>query len=186
MFMTNLIIAVFSFLLVSCSTTATPSTDSMIPDVLPLKTINADIEHVSFGISSELKNRWRYPLKKLEITSFSSQWERALIETLKNSHRFKLGSKNKLYLTVSVLNMTPIASFMSTRYKVKAKYQITEIMTGSVIYSNDIETVGTVPPIQNIGVTDSTPSAEIAINENIKKFMDSMDAGNLHWSFENN
>ncbi len=186
MFRTNLMIAVFSLSLVSCSTTATPSADAMIPDVFPLKTINADIEHISFGISSELKDRWWYPLKKLEITSYSGQWERALIETIKNSHRFKRGSKNKLYLSVSVLNMTPIASFMSTRYKVKAKYQITEMMTGSVIYSNDIETVGTIPPIQNIGVTDSTPSAEIAINENIKKFMDSIDAGNLHWPFDNN
>ncbi len=173
-FMSSLMIAIFSLLLVSCSTTATPSVDAMIPDVLPLKMINADIEHVSFSISSELKDRWWYPLKKLEITSYSSQWERALIDTIKNSNRFNRDSKIKLNLSVTVLNMTPIVSFMSTRYKVNARYQITEINTGSVIYSNDIETVGIIPPIQNIGVTDSTPSAELAINENIKKFMDSL------------
>ncbi|WP_297462825.1 hypothetical protein [Ferrovum sp.] len=61
-FMSSLMIAIFSLLLVSCSTTATPSVDAMIPDVLPLKMINADIEHVSFSISSELKDRWWYPL----------------------------------------------------------------------------------------------------------------------------
>lgn len=186
MFITNLMIAVFSFLLVSCSTTATPSVDAMIPDILPLKTINADIEHISFGISSELKDRWWYPSKRLEITSYSSQWERALIETIKNSHRFKQGSKNKLYLSVTVLNMTSLPSFMSIRYKVKAKYQITEVMTGSVIYSNDIETVGFIPTIQSIGVTDSVPAAETAVNENIKEFMDSIDAENLHGSFDKN
>lgn len=184
-FVTNLMIAIFSLSLVSCSTTATPSVDAMIPDVLPLKMINADIEHISFSISSELKDRWWYPLKKLEITSYSSQWERALIDTIKNSNRFNRDSKIKLHLSVTVLNMTPIVSFMSTRYKVNARYQITEMKTGSVIYSNDIETVGTIPPIQNIGVTDSTPSAEIAVNENIKKFMDSIDSRMFQWSFDN-
>ena len=177
-------------LLTSCALydpAVTAPAEQMVPhDIRQHNKVKAELEFITYTISDKLEEPDRllyHSLDHTQITYLSEQWKLALIKTLKEANMFENNSKNKLSLTLTVLEASSLSTF-AVGADIKARYQITDMKTGVVVYSKDIRTHGSLDWLrfQRIGDdvnTDVLKVEELAINESIKEFMDSIDVDKL-------
>ncbi len=140
-----LTIVVIVPMLSSCGALGPAWTDpvnQMVPhDIGKYRKFNAELEFVTFNISDQLEEPEKryYKINRTEITYLSEQWKLALVKTLERADIFKSNSKNKLSLTVTVLEAST-HTFFGTKADIKARYQIKDLKTGAVVCSKDIRT----------------------------------------------
>jgi hypothetical protein len=144
----------------------------------------AELEFVTFNISDKLEEPKRYyhSINRNEITYLSEQWKLALIKTLDNANIFESDSKTKLSLTVTVSEAS--SPIFAAGADFKARYQITDMKTGVIVYSKDIRTNDRLPWLRfqkfgDDGTISLLEAEELVINENIKEFMNSIDVDKL-------
>jgi hypothetical protein len=177
-------------LLTSCALydpAVTAPVEQMVPhNIRQHNRVRAELEFITFNISDQLEEPDRllyHSLDHTQITYLSEQWKLALIKTLKEANMFESDSQNKLSLTLTVLEASSLSTF-SVGADIKARYQITDMKTGIVVYSKDIRTNDSLKWLrfQRIGDdvnTNVLKAEELVINENIKEFMDSIDVDKL-------
>ncbi len=183
-------------LLTSCALNdaeLTNPAEQMVPhNIRQHNIVRAELEFVTFTIPDQLEEPDRslyYSLDHTQISYLSEQWKLALIKAFKEANMFESNSKNKLSLTLTVLEASSLSIF-AVGADIKARYQIKDVETGIVVYSRDIRTNGRLKWLrfQRIGDdvnTDVLRAEELAINENIKEFMDSIDSSILQRSIDN-
>ena len=177
-------------LLTSCALydpAVTTPAEQMVPhNIRQHNKVRAELEFITFTISDQLEEPDRllyHSLDNTQITYLSEQWKLALIKTLKEASMFENDSQNKLSLTLTILEASSISTF-EVGADIKAKYQITDMKTGVVVYSKDIRTNDSLGwlRLQRIGDDSNTnvlKAEELVINESIKEFMDSIDVDKL-------
>jgi hypothetical protein len=144
------------------------------------KKVNAEIEFIDF--SENLRSRLGYKTLPQNLRGFYiEQWKNALVKTMRDSGVFETDSPNKFIISVSILEMDNPYFGTSPNFTVGALYQVKDIASGNIVCSNEIRTEGILPWSLFQGSSDiTTPKVlVIAVNKNIKEFMEFMDVNTL-------
>jgi hypothetical protein len=186
-------------LLTSCTVNpvVTAPVEQMVPrNILKHHKINAELEFIIFNIAPSalhlegLNKFFQFPGDTQTRIAYNSElWKLALIKTLTEVNVFENDSQDKLSLTVTVLKYSSILFGGRVDVDTEARYQITDLKSGAIVYSKNIRTH--VNPelrfsIKIDGETRALIAEEQAIRENIKAFVDSIDEDKLVVSQEIN
>lgn len=186
-----LLAVIFGSLLSSCAQdkAVTDPSNSMVPSSIKQvdKKLNAEIEYIDF--SENIRSEFGYRTLPKSLRGFYiEQWKKALVKVINDSKRFESDSPNKFALSVTILEMENPYFGTSPKFMVGALYQIKDILSGRIVYSNEIRTEGILPWSLFQGSSDVTiPKVlVIAVNRNIKEFMDFIDIDTLQLYIDQN
>ena len=107
-------------------------------------------------------------------------WQTALQEALNKMSIFKDDSPTKVNLSAKILALDIPGGGFSFTTKAIARYELINRANGDVIYTSDIESVGTVPAdYAFLGVTRARESVSRAVQNNITQFLQALETVNI-------
>lgn len=171
--MKNLII-LFSIVLVFSGcfippTTPTPQFDFSLPNVsVSSKKINAELKSLNVHFAKEYS-----PDKNFRV--IPNIWKIAMLDAIDSMAVFKDDSKNKLNISVKILDMDMPVFGGAMRTGVLAQYDLINRANGKVIYSEEVESEGIVEFSYSFsGYERSIESINRAIKNNIAIFLEDL------------
>lgn len=152
----------------------TPQFDFSLPNVsVSSKKINAELKSLNVHFAKEYS-----PDKNLRV--IPNIWKIAMLEAIDSMAVFKDDSKNKLNISVKILDMDMPLFGGSMRTGVLAQYDLINRANGNVIYSEEVESEGIVEFSYSFyGYDRSIESINRAIKNNIAIFLEDIKKLNI-------
>ncbi|MEO8595370.1 MAG: UDP-N-acetylglucosamine acyltransferase [Candidatus Solibacter sp.] len=156
-----------------------PPLNFSVPNVGPSKhKIDAELKALTVTLARPDEAKGEMPAG---IETITPMWKESLQEALDKMALFQDDASKKVSLAVKILaiNLQPIgASFTTT---VSARYELLDRATGAVIYTQQIDSAGTVPfDYAFIGAIRSRESINRAVQNNISKFLMAVQTVNVN------
>lgn len=173
-----LVILAAAALVSGCATQA-PTLDFVPRDVLPSgKKIDYELKSLTVSVAKEDER-----LGETQVglfgnqyeTSFRSSFKEALEEAIAKSAIFNDGSSRKLSLTAKVMKFQTPSIGLTFDTNMIVRYQLIDRASGKLMFTRDIESIGTVPvDYAFLGATRYTEARNRAARENIDQFINSL------------
>lgn len=170
--MKKLLAILFTLALAGCQTP--PPLNFSVPDVgVSSKKIDAEVKSITVTLARPDQAKGDMPMGLESITGF---WKESLQEALDRMTVFKDEAKNKVSIQVKVLAFNIPAGGASMTSSSIARYEIIDRATGSIVYTQDISSVGVVPfDHAFMGITRARESVNRAAQNNIKLFLQALE-----------
>lgn len=145
--------------------------------------IDAILQHITVTTAGSDEQISELPSSEV-LHEIIPKWEQSLSDSMRATGAFKMDSKDRVNLVVTILELKIHRIGFSKSTDVTARYEILNSTTGRTVYKNQFSSQGVVPaglsqPIQGFsirsGYNHSIESVNMAIRENIEKFLRSFD-----------
>jgi len=137
------------------------------------KKIDAEIKSITVSLARPDEQKGDIQLGMEEIPPL---WKSSLEESLNRMAIFNDNSDKKISLSVKILAIDVPSFGASVTTKAIARYELISRSNGSIIYTQDISSTGTVPMSYTIvGVVRGRESLNRAVQNNITQFLQALE-----------
>ncbi|MEW0006874.1 UDP-N-acetylglucosamine acyltransferase [Escherichia coli] len=141
------------------------------------KKIDAEIKSLTVSLARPDEQKGDITAGMEAITPI---WRESLQEALDRMTIFRDSSPNTVSLNVKVLALDVPAFGVSMTTKAIARYEIINRANGDIIYTQDIESTGTVPASYAFyGIVRARESVNRAVQNNIRQFLQALESVDL-------
>ncbi|HFE3278324.1 UDP-N-acetylglucosamine acyltransferase, partial [Escherichia coli] len=141
------------------------------------KKIDAEIKSLTVSLARPDEQKGDITAGMEAITPI---WRESLQEALDRMTIFRDSSPNTVSLNVKVLALDVPAFGVSMTTKAIARYEIINRANGDIIYTQDIESTGTVPASYAFyGIVRARESVNRAVQNNITQFLQALESVDL-------
>lgn len=160
------------FLLTGCA--SAPPLNFSVPDVGPVASkLDAELRSttVTWGRPDEQVGE----IPPVVTTDVTQTWETALVESLNRTAVFTDSSENTVSLSVKILELDIPAIGLAMETKSTARYELIDRHDGSIIFTQDIQSLGHVPlDYAFLGPVRARESINRSVQNSIKLFLQSI------------
>jgi hypothetical protein len=163
---------ILAFFLTGCA--SVPPLNFSVPNVgVSNKKIDAEMKSITVSLARPDEQKGDI---QAGMEGVPPLWKSSLEESLNRMAIFKDNSENKVSLSVKVLALDIPSFGVTFTTKTIARYELINRADGSIIYTQDISSVGTVSPgYAFAGVVRARESINRAVQNNITQFLQALE-----------
>ena len=163
-------VLLFVLLLGAC-TQGVPPLNFSVPNVqASARKVPAEVKSITVALARAQEQETIFQPGQETLTPI---WKTALEEALNNSAIFQDDASTKVSVAVKILKIDVPALGVTFPVTTAALYQVVNRQTGAVLYSERIETVGTVPSdFAFLGLARARESVNRSVQANIARFVE--------------